>query len=279
MGEQMKTVIITGATSGIGLALAKVFAGQGWHVGINGRNPQKVAETVRLLQKQFPNGKFSALPADISREEACASMISKFIEEAGCIHVLVNNAGITHRSLFQETDTRVLHQVMNINFWGTVYSTKYALPYLLKTQGTIAVISSVAGIIPLPARTLDSAYKAAMEAFFVALRRELLPTGVSVSIIRPGFVATPIREKALTANGLPQKQSPLNESEALRPEYVARKIFLAISKKKKLVTIARLGEKIPAYIQSLVPSLLDKLVWKAFLNEPNSPLKKYIKSD
>ena len=136
-----KVAVVTGASSGIGLAAVKEFAAAGARVVLAARSAEKLNEIVRELEMQYPSGsgssRFLAVPTDVCREEDCKNLIEKAVAAYGKIDILVNNAGISMRALFKDLDLSVIRQLMDVNFWGTVYCTKYALPYLLQTKGSV----------------------------------------------------------------------------------------------------------------------------------------------
>lgn len=262
-----KVVLITGGSSGIGKALAKELLSMHTKVCICGRDEKKL----NAIQVELNNPYLSIYKADISIENDCKNFIDFAIANYGSIDILINNAGISMRALFSEVDIEVLKKSMDINFWGTVYCTKYALPYILKTQGTIVGISSIAGYTGLPCRTGYSASKFAMQGFLESLRIELLYKKVNVMWVSPGFVASNIRNTALNATGSQQKETPLNEKKLMSAETCAHKILLAIEKKKRTLIMSLQG-KLTIWVNRLFPHLADKLVYKHFKNEPNSPL-------
>ena len=146
-----KVIIITGASSGIGKALAFECGKRGGKLVLCARNEEKLYETGEELKKY--NGEVILVKADVSKESDCRTLIEKTIEQYGRIDILINNAGISMRALFEEVDLKVLHRLMDTNFWGTVYCSKYALPHLLKAKGSLVGISSIAGYKGLPGRT------------------------------------------------------------------------------------------------------------------------------
>jgi short-subunit dehydrogenase len=152
------------------------------------------------------------------------------------LDVLINNAGISMRALFEKVDLNVIRQSMDINFWGTVYCSKFALPYIIQSKGSIAGISSVAGYKGLPCRTGYSSSKFAMQGFLESLRIELLHRQVNVLWISPGFVASNIRNVALNAEGKAQKETPLNEKGLMSAEACAHGILQAIEKRKRALS-------------------------------------------
>ena len=167
-----KVIVITGGSSGIGKALALEFARNGSKVVIGARNHEKLMEVAELIK--IEGGELVYLAMDVSNENDCEKLIEKAVSHYGTVDVLINNAGISMRALFENTEVEVLKKLMNINFWGTVYCTKFALSYLLQQKGSVVGISSVAGIKGLPARTGYSASKYAMNGFLEALRIENL---------------------------------------------------------------------------------------------------------
>lgn len=263
-----QTCIITGASSGIGKALAIRLLEQGAQVSVCGRNQEKLNELSRAIK--HPN--LFIVQADVSIESDCAKLIDETIKKFGKINVLINNAGISMRALFQEVDLAVLRQSMDINFWGTVYCTKYALPHILKTKGSILGISSIAGYKGLPCRTGYSASKFAMQGFLESLRIELLQQQVNVLWVSPGFVASNIRNTALNAQGLAQSETPLDEKNLMSAEECAERILKAIQQRKRSLIMTTQG-KLTVWMNKFFPSFVDKQVYKHFLHEPDSPLQ------
>ena len=188
------------------------------------------------------------------------------------IDILVNNAGISMRADFNNVDLKVLRRLMEVNFWGAVYCTKYALPYLVENKGSLVGVSSVAGFHGLPGRTGYSASKFAMHGFLETIRIENLKKGLHVMIIAPGFTASEIRKNALTANGTPQGESPRDEKKLMSSEYVAKWVFKGIRKKKRNKLISWEG-KLTALFQRIVPAFVDWVYYYEMSKEPKSPIK------
>ena len=264
-----KVYVITGGSSGIGKALAQDALNKGAFVAVCGRDAQK-------LQAGFSsaNDNLLCVKADVSIEQDCKDLMDAVIAKWGRIDVLINNAGISMRALFEELDLKVLKELMDINFWGTVYCSKYALPAIKKSKGTIAAVSSIAGFRGLPCRTGYSASKFAMQGFMESLRTELLHTGVNVMWVCPGFIASNIRNVARGADGHAQKETPLDESKLMSAEECASIILKGIDKRRRTIVMTGQG-KLTVLINKLFPSLADNMVYKHFLNEPDSPLKGY----
>lgn len=266
-----KVVIITGASSGIGLACAYEFAKNGAQLSLAARNIDKLLEVQKDIQAQ--GGKVLVVQTDVSDELDCKTLIEKTISEYGRIDVLINNAGISMRALFKDADLSVIKQLMDVNFWGTVYCTKYALPYLLNARGSVAGVSSIAGYIGLPGRTGYSASKFAMHGFLEALRTENLKTGLHVLIAAPGFTASNIRKTALTADGTTQGGTPRQEDKMMTAEEVASHLYKAIVKRKRTLILTFVEGKLTVFLKKLFPALLDRMAYNHMAKEPDSPFK------
>jgi dehydrogenase/reductase SDR family member 7B len=261
-----KVIIITGASSGIGKALAHECARQGARLVLASRTGTSDPD----LQKM--PGSVLFVPADVTRESDCESLILKAVEKFGRIDVLICNAGISMRALFIDLDLDVIRRLMDTNFWGTVYCAKYALPYLLQSHGSLVGISSVAGYKGLPGRTGYSASKFAMQGFLEVLRIENLKKGLHVLIACPGFTASNIRNVALSKDGTAQGETPLDESKLMPAEEVARQIVMAIKKKKDRIILTTQG-KMTVLLNKFFPKFMDKMVYNHMAKEPNSPFK------
>lgn len=272
-----KIAVVTGASSGIGLATVKEFAAQGAYVVLAARNVDKLEETVDTLRKAYgpmANGKdgFIAVKTDVTIEDDCRNLMERAVEHFGRIDILVNNAGISMRAMFKDLDLSVIRRLMDTNFWGTVYCTKYALPYLLETRGSVVGVISIAGFKGLPARTGYSASKFAIYGFLDTLRVEHLHDGLHVMIFAPGFTASNIRFTALVADGSQQGRTPREEGEMMSAETVAHKMALGIMKRKAQIILTPVG-KATVLLNKICPRLLDRLEYNYMKKEPDSPLK------
>jgi len=262
-----KIVIITGASSGIGKSLAIECAKRGANVVLAARQYVTLCEIAQDLEKQY-NIKALAVQCDVAIEEDCEHLIKQALATFGKIDVLINNAGISMRALFQDADLKVLKSLMDVNFWGTVYCTKYALPEILKTQGSVVGISSIAGYKGLPGRTGYSASKFAMNGFLDSLRVENLKTGVHVLTACPGFTASNIRNTALAKDGSQQGESSMDENKMMSSEEVARIIADGIEDRSRTLIMTRQG-KLTVAISKFLPAFLDKMVYNVFAKEKN----------
>ncbi|WP_202923331.1 SDR family oxidoreductase [Pontibacter pudoricolor] len=265
-----KVVLITGGTSGIGKACAFAFGKAGAKVAVSGRNQQNLDQTSQELSAAGIEN--VAINADVSKEEDCQRMVQETVDRFGKLDVLINNAGISMRALFQDLDLDVIRKVMDINFWGTVYTTKFALPYIMQAKGSVIGISSIAGYRGLPARTGYSASKFAMHGFLETLRTEMLHKGVHVLIACPGFTASNIRNTALAADGQQQGESPRDEGNMMTAEEVADQILKATIKRKRDLVMTFQG-KLTVFLNKWLPGLTDKLVYNVMAKEKDSPLK------
>ncbi|MFA4852633.1 MAG: SDR family oxidoreductase [Bacteroidales bacterium] len=265
-----KVVIITGASSGIGKAISEEFGSRGAKVVMAARNFEKLDQCRKELEKK--NYNVFAIQADVSKEEECKKLIDETVKKFGTIDILINNAGISMRALFEDVDLNVIKRVMDVNFWGTVFCTKYALPYLLKNKGSIVGVSSIAGYKGLPGRTGYSASKFAIQGFLETLRIENLKKGLHVLIACPGFTASNIRNTALAKDGSVQGESPLDEAKLMTSEEVARRIVNAVVKRKHRIIMTTQG-KLIVFLNKFFPKMMDRLVYNHMAKEPDSPFK------
>jgi short-subunit dehydrogenase len=265
-----KVVAITGGSSGIGKALAFEFGSHGSKVLITGRNPETLQKTVEELKRAGIQA--CAFQGDVTLEQDNKRMAEEVISRFGSIDVLINNAGISMRAIFEEVDLSVIRKVLETNFFGSVYATKYCLPEIIRNKGSIVGISSVAGYRGLPARTGYSASKFALNGFLESLRTELLHTGVNVLTACPGFTASNIRSHALMKDGSDQGKLPRNEGEEMSAEECAHYIYKATVRRKKRLILTRQG-KLAVILNKWWPSLADKLVYYVMSKESHSPIK------
>jgi dehydrogenase/reductase SDR family member 7B len=265
-----KVVVITGGSSGIGKALAEKFGKNGSKILITGRNEVELQSAVAELNSKGII--ISGFRADVSVEADNRKMAEEAIRLYGTIDILVNNAGISMRALFSEVDLDVVRKVMDINFWGVLYATKYCLPEITKNKGSVIGISSIAGFRGLPGRTGYSASKFALNGFLEVLRTELLKTGVHVLTACPGFTASNIRKRSLTRDGSQQGESPRNEGEMMTAEECANHIYNATIARKRTLILTTQG-KLAVFLNKWLPSFADKMVYNVMAKEQNAPIK------
>lgn len=266
-----KVVIVTGASSGIGKALVYELARQGAKIVIAARNLEELLNIEQDLKKSGAD--ILSIRTDVTKELACKELVEQTYTHFGRIDVLINNAGISMRALLENLDTSVLHKVMDVNFWGTVYCTKYALPYLLETKGSVAGVISIAGFIGLPGRTGYAASKFAVRGFLDTVRIENRKKGLHVLIAAPGFTASNIRKTALDAKGHQQGESPRKEEKMMSAERCASIIIKGIRKRKREVIMTFVEGKLAVFLNKWWPSLVDKLSYSHMAKEPDSPFK------
>lgn len=270
-----KVIIVTGASSGIGLASVNRFMELGANVVLAARSIDKLEKIVEEFGQRLTSKgqQLLCIKTDVTKEEDCKNLIEKTVEHFGKIDILVNNAGISMRAVFKDLDLKVMHSLMDTNFWGTVYCTKYALPYLLESKGTVVGVISTAGYVGLPARTAYSASKFAVRGFLETLRIEHLYDGLHVMIFAPGFTTSNIRNVALTADGSPQGETPRDEERMMSAERVARILSRGIARRRAEMVLTPLG-KATLFVSRNLPRVTDKVEYRMMANEPNSPLKK-----
>ena len=265
-----KVAIITGGSSGIGKALVLKYASEGYSVVFTGRNAERMSSVEGELKAL--NANYLALTLDSASEKDNETLVAETIKKFDRLDVLVCNAGISMRALFEDLEVDVFKKLMDINFYGTIYAVKAALPHILESKGAIIGISSINGWRSTPARTAYSSSKFAMQGFFEALRTEVMTRGVHVLVVCPGFTASNIRNVALTADGSAQGESPRNEKKMMTSEEVADRTYKAHKRKKRDLILTTEG-KMAVLLNKLIPGTLDKIVYKKMKNEPDSPLK------
>jgi len=254
-----KVVIVTGGSDGIGKALIGLLIESGAKVATCGRQYDKLY----ALQLEYSQFMLHTMVCDVSHEDECKRFIQSTIETFGTIDILINNAGISMRSLFDDAETDVIRRLMDVNFMGAVYCTKAALPYIINQKGTIVGVSSTAGYRGLPGRSGYSASKFALQGWLEALRTELYDTGVHVMWVSPGFTTSNIRNTALNSEGVGQGESPLDESKLMSAETCAKYILGAIEKRKRVLVLTFTG-KLTVFLNRFFPSLTDKLVHRYY---------------
>jgi short-subunit dehydrogenase len=256
-----KVVIITGASSGIGRELAHQLASQGAWLSLAARDTKRL-ETV-MAECLALGGKAFAVRTDVSDPAQCEDCIRQTVEHYGRIDVLVNNAGITMWANFEDVqDLTPFEQIMRVNYLGSLYCTHYALPHLKQTKGLIVAISSLTGKTGVPTRSAYAASKHAMVGFFDSLRIELVPSGVGVTMIYPGFVKSEVRQRALGPDGKPLGESPVRESEVMPVETCARLIIKAMARRQREMVMTLRG-KLGQWLKLIAPGLVDRIARNA----------------
>jgi short-subunit dehydrogenase len=255
-----KVIVVTGGTDGIGKALVEILLRQGAKVATCGRNHDKLYQ----LQSQFPSSSLHTMICDVSNENDCKRFIETTIKFFGGIDVLINNAGISMRALIKDAATDVIRKVMDINFYGSVYCTKYALDSIIEKKGVIVGVSSIAGYRGLPGRSGYSASKFALQGWLEAIRTELMESGVHVMWVCPGFTASNIRNAALDKDAHSHGETPMDEDKMMSSEVCAQHILNAIDKRKRTLVMTFTGKR-TVFLNKFFPKLADKLVHKFFM--------------
>ena len=255
-----KIVWITGASSGIGKALALELSNKNARLILSSRK-QFDLESVKSSCKQPENVKIVTL--DLEKLDTLEAKMNEAIQAFGTVDILVNNGGISQRSLAAETSLDVDKRIMNINYLGTVALTKYLIPYFQSQKsGHFVVTTSIVGKIGTPLRSSYAASKHALHGFFDSLRAELFKDHIAVTLICPGFVKTNISLNALTGDGSPQEKMDTATNNGIEPTRFAKLMARAIAKKKEEVYIAGAKEKLGVYVKRFFPKLLSIMIRK-----------------
>ena len=265
-----KVIIITGASSGIGLASSRLFASYGARIVLAARSADKLEKIAGELSAMT---EVLCVKTDVTSEADCRTLIDRTVERFGGIDILVNNAGISMRAMFRDLDLSVIRRLMDVNFWGTVYCTKYALPWLLKSKGSVVGVISIAGFAGLPGRTGYSSSKYAIRGFLDTLRIEHLYDGLHVMIFAPGFTASNVRNAALTADGSEQGSTPRDEGKMMSAEKVAGYLAKGLAGRKREMVLTPLG-RATVFVHKFWPWLTDKIEFSYMSKEPDSPFHK-----
>jgi len=257
-----KVIVITGGTEGIGKALIETLIPLGAKIATCGRNHDKLYS----LQMLYSGTMLHAVACDVSKEQDCKRFIESTIKTFGGIDILINNAGISMRALVKDVDIEVVRKVMDVNFYGSVYCTSFALPSIIERKGSIVGISSIAGYRGLPGRSAYSASKFALQGWLEALRTEVMGNDVNVMWVCPGFTTSNIRNIALDQTGAPQKENPMDESKMMSALECAGYILEAIEKRKRSLIITFKGKR-AVFMNKFFPSLTDKFVRRFYFDK------------
>jgi short-subunit dehydrogenase len=266
-----KIVVITGASSGIGKALAYEFGQKGATVVLASRNLSMLQWIVADLQRLEIQA--LAVQTDVTIENDCRMLIEKTLLRYGRIDVMINNAGISMRALFIDLQLDVMRRLMDTNYWGTVYCTKFAMPHLLQSEGSLVGVISIGGYIGMPGRSAYAASKFAVRGFLDTVRVENRKTGLHVLVVAPGFTTSNIRRAALLADGSAQGATPRDENHMMSAEAVAAYLFKAVERRKRHLILTFIQGKLTVFLGKFLPEFLDKQIYETFAKEPDSPLK------
>ncbi len=259
-----KIVVVTGAASGIGLAVCRRFSTDGARIGMLDMDPQVLHEAQQALAAKGVD--CLSVTCDVSQRGGCEAAIGQIIDRYGGIDVLFNNAGITQRGSFVDTDISVFEKVMAVNFFGSLYCTKAAIQSLIQRRGLIIVNESIAGFGPLLGRTGYSASKHALHGLFTSLRTEIRKTGAHVMIVCPGFVKTNLQTRALGCDGGITTHPQSRVGGQATPENVAEAIYKGALKRKHLLVLTPVG-KISYWISRIFPILYERMMARKLKSE------------
>ena len=254
-------VIVTGASKGIGAELARQLAAKGAKLVLAARSAGELEAVGEECREA--GAPVVTVRADVAEERDCQAIVAGAVLAFGRVDTLVNNAGMSMWARFEEIrDVSVLERIMRVNYMGAVYCTSHALPYLRETRGRIVGISSLAGRTGVPTRTGYAASKHAMTGFFDSLRIELAGSGVTVTMVYPGFVSTGIRENATGPDGRPILVSPVREGEVMSVEDCARRIVRAMERREREVVMTARG-RMGLWLKLVAPALVDRIARRA----------------
>ena len=259
-----RVVVITGAAGGIGRALSRRFARAGARLGLADLDGQGVKALCEELVAEGTD--CFGFGLDVTDEAACHQAMDSVVKRFGRLDVLINNAGITHRSAFTHTASKVYSRVMAVNYFGSLYCTQASLAYLIEQKGLIIVTSSIAGFSPLLGRTGYAASKHALHGLFDSLRAELRETGVGVTIVCPGFTATNIYKSALDGDGSLTSHPQSTVGASASPESVAEAVFRAATRGKRLIVLSAVG-RLTRFLNKIFPDFYERKMARTLRSE------------
>jgi short-subunit dehydrogenase len=256
-----KTVLITGASTGIGRALAHELARQGAQLALNARDADRLGETANECLAL--GAEVLAIAGDVALADDCRRIVARSVERFGRLDALVNNAGMTMWARFDAlTDLAPLERLLAVNYLGAARMTAQALPYLRNSRGLIVAVASIAGLTGVPERTGYAASKHAMVGFFESLRIELRGTGVDVTIVAPDFVKSELHKGALGADGRPLGRTPMDEPRIMTSEQCGRLIARAMGRRQRLLITSPRG-RFGRWARLVAPALVDRIAARA----------------
>jgi NAD(P)-dependent dehydrogenase (short-subunit alcohol dehydrogenase family) len=253
-------VIVTGAAGGLGLAVAQRFARSGARVALLDIDTARLGDAAATIPGCLP------VTCDLTDPGDCEEAIAEVTERFGGVDVLVNNAGLTHRSAFAETDPAVIRKVMEVNYLGSVNITKAALAAITGRRGAIVVVTSVAGFAPVLGRTGYAGAKHALHGFFSTLRTEVRGSGVDVTIVSPTFVSTDMQTRALGGDGAVTDHPQSRVGRQVDPAHVADRIYRATERRRRWVTVGLVGH-VARVVMPVAPVLYERLMARSLRSE------------
>lgn len=261
---QNQVVIITGASSGIGKSLALLLADQGAKMAIAARRADRLEQVAS--ECRLRGGEVLAIPTDVSNEFQCKALIEQTVADYGRLDMLINNAGMAASGLLDEfPDLHLFRQTLDINLYGTVYCTYYALPHLKQSKGRIVTVSSLGGKSAIPYNTPYCASKYGLQGFSDSLRMELYQHGVSVTVICPWWVVTEFHEAQMDKNGTPRGQPgrAIYTKKTMSADQCAQITLNAALKRRREILMG--PGRLAVWLKVAAPDFLDWLTYKVFL--------------
>jgi short-subunit dehydrogenase len=256
-----KRIILTGASEGIGRALALELASRRARLALAARDRDRLESLVQ--ECRLRGGEAVAVPTDIANEQDCDWLVREAVKSFGGLDVVVHNAGVTMWSRFEALkDFEIFETLLRVNYLGPVHLTAHALPHLKHSKGLIVAVASLAGLTGVPERSGYAASKHAMIGFFDSLRIELAESGVDVSVIAPDFVVSEIHKRAIGPDGQPLGSSPMQQSKIMTAAECAARIVRAIEKRERLVLMSTRG-KLGRWLKLLAPTMIDRIAARA----------------
>jgi len=259
-----QVAIVAGASAGIGRALALKLAAQGVKVVITARRAERLEQVAAECRSL--GGETVAIPTDVSDEAQCKTLVEKTVAAFGRLDMLINNAGMAASARFDEfPDLCLFRHTMDVNFYGAVYCTYYALPHLKQSHGRIVAISSLGGKTAIPYNTPYCASKYAMHGFYDSLRMELYQYGVSCTVVCPYWVVTEFHESQLNKDGVPRgtRGRAYYTKKTMTADQCAQIVLNAALHRRREVLMG--PGRLTVWLKTLAPGLLDWLVSKIFL--------------
>lgn len=260
MSVKGKVIWLTGASSGIGEALAHELSKRGCKLILSSRREDALKEVKK--QCDGDQDQIMILPLDLAESENLGSATQEAIKLFGHIDILINNGGISQRSLGKQTSEAVDRKIMEVNYFGTVSLTKHLLPHFLeRKQGHFVTVSSLVGKFGTPYRSAYSASKHALHGFYDSLRAELFRDNIDITLVCPGFIHTNVSINALTGSGEKLDQMDDAQANGMPANTFARKMIKAIDQKKREVNIGG-KERYGVLLKRFLPGMFAKVVQK-----------------
>lgn len=256
-----KSIVLTGASSGIGRALALALAPQRPRLALAARDSESLADVADECRAR--GAEAMVVPTDVGEPAECAFLVETAASAFGGIDVLINNAGVSMLTRFDAvTDLSVFESLMRVNYLGCVYLTHYALPHLKTRRGQIVAMASLAGITGVPTRTGYAASKHAVIGFYDSLRIELAGSGVDVTVIAPDFVRSEIHRRSVGPDGRPVGKSPMQESKLMTAEECAALTLRAMTGRRRMAILSARG-RWGRFVRLIAPGLIDRIAARA----------------